>query len=268
MFEALGLTVSRLIRIRFGKIELPPRLARGKMMELEAAQVKSVLASAGMVVEDTSTASPGGARQDRNNAKRGSRDGKARPEGQLPREGQRARPPREPREPRPARNPRTPPRGSQVSRDFAAGSDAITQLDENGAPILASPGNFEGDINFTGQPNTPREGRRDGQRDGQRNKRRSRGSRGPRAPIGNDAAGNDGRSFASQLGQDSAGAGDNIGNSAQPPQTTDGANALAARPPNADRGRSRRNLRGRTSRGPRSEQATPRTEPKENNGNE
>ena len=268
MFEALGLTVSRLIRIRFGKIELPPRLARGKMMELEVAQVKSVLASAGMVVEDTSTSSPGGARQDRNNAKRGSRDGKARPEGQPPREGQRARPPREPREPRPARNPRTPPRGSQVPRDFVASTDVIAQLDENGAPILASPGNFEGDGNFTGQPSTPREGRRDGPRDGQRNKRRSRGSRGPRAPIGNDAAGNDGRSFASQLGQDPGGAGDNIGNSAQPPQATDGANALAARPPNAGRGRSRRNLRGRTSRGPRSEQTTPRTEPKENNGNE
>lgn len=268
MFEALGLTVSRLIRIRFGKIELPPRLARGKMMELEAAQVKSVLASAGMVVEDTSASSPGGARQDRNNAKRGSRDGKPRPEGKLPREGQRARPPREPREPRPARNPRTPPRGSQVPRDFVADGDAISQLDENGAPILASPGNFEGDGNFTGQPSAPREGRREGQRDGQRNKRRSRGSRGPRAPIGNDAAGNDGRSFASQLGQDFADAGDNIGNSALPPQTTDGANALAARPPNASRGRSRRNLRGRTSRGPRPEQATPRTEPKENNGNE
>lgn len=268
MFEALGLTVSRLIRIRFGKIELPPRLARGKMMELEAAQVKSVLASAGMVVEDTSASSPGGARQDRNNAKRGSRDGKPRPESKLP---------REPREPRPARNPRTPPRGSQVPRDFVADGDAISQLDENGAPILSSPGNSEGDGNFTGQPSAPREGRREGQRDGQRNKRRSRGSRGPRAPIRNDAAGSEGRSFASQLGQDAAGAGDNagnsagnsagdnIGNSAQSPQTTDGA---SARPPNAGRGRSRRNLRGRTSRGPRPEQATPQTEPKENNGNE
>lgn len=48
MFESQGLTVSRLIRTRFGKIELPPRLARGKMMELAPDQVRSVLVSAGM----------------------------------------------------------------------------------------------------------------------------------------------------------------------------------------------------------------------------
>ena len=51
MFESLGLTVSRLIRTRFGKVELPPRLLRGKMVELDESQVRSVLASAGMKVE-------------------------------------------------------------------------------------------------------------------------------------------------------------------------------------------------------------------------
>ncbi|MEP7154984.1 MAG: pseudouridine synthase [Betaproteobacteria bacterium] len=48
MFESQGLTVSRLIRTRFGKIELPQRLSRGKMMELSPDQVRSILAGAGM----------------------------------------------------------------------------------------------------------------------------------------------------------------------------------------------------------------------------
>ncbi len=51
MFESLGLTVSRLIRTRFGKVELPPRLLRGKMVELDESQVRSVLLSAGMKVD-------------------------------------------------------------------------------------------------------------------------------------------------------------------------------------------------------------------------
>jgi 23S rRNA pseudouridine2605 synthase len=51
MFEAVGLTVSRLIRVRFGKIGLPPRLSRGRMMELAPEQVRAVLKWVGMEVE-------------------------------------------------------------------------------------------------------------------------------------------------------------------------------------------------------------------------
>ncbi len=51
MFEAVGLTVSRLIRVRFGKIGLPPRLVRGRMMEFDASQVRAVLKWVGMDVE-------------------------------------------------------------------------------------------------------------------------------------------------------------------------------------------------------------------------
>jgi len=44
MFEALGLTVSRLMRVRFGVVELPPRLKRGQVTPLPAAEVKRLLA--------------------------------------------------------------------------------------------------------------------------------------------------------------------------------------------------------------------------------
>ena len=282
MFEALGLTVSRLIRIRFGKIELPPRLARGKMLELEPAQVKSVLASAGMVIEGAAApllagaGAGAGARQDRSNGRRTGRDGKAgqdgHRDGQTQGQAQRARPvrePREAREPRPARNPRTPPRGSQVPRDFVAHVDVpaisqTAQFDENGAPILAATDGFTNTVNSTGQPRE--------QRDGQRNKRRSRNGRGTRGSrhdhadpsggpggldggalgsygndavgnevAGNEASGNQGRSFSARIGQDAAGADDNLGNAMQPQQTTDGAMAGTASQPNsvnAGRGRS------------------------------
>ena len=44
MFEALGLTVSRLIRVRFGAVSLPPRLKRGQVSALPAGEVKRLLA--------------------------------------------------------------------------------------------------------------------------------------------------------------------------------------------------------------------------------
>lgn len=43
MFEAVGMMVSRLTRVRFGPINLPPRLKRGKSMELDDTQVKRLL---------------------------------------------------------------------------------------------------------------------------------------------------------------------------------------------------------------------------------
>ncbi|MFB3081655.1 MAG: pseudouridine synthase, partial [Nitrosomonadaceae bacterium] len=43
MFEAIGLTVSRLMRVRFGSIKLPPRLKRGKWMELNKKEVECLL---------------------------------------------------------------------------------------------------------------------------------------------------------------------------------------------------------------------------------
>ncbi|MBI2295881.1 MAG: rRNA pseudouridine synthase [Betaproteobacteria bacterium] len=48
MFEALGLTVSRLMRIRFGPVSLPPRLKRGQFTELPPRETRQLLASLGM----------------------------------------------------------------------------------------------------------------------------------------------------------------------------------------------------------------------------
>ena len=43
-FEALSLPVSRLMRVRFGMINLPPRIKRGMMLELEEPEVRNILA--------------------------------------------------------------------------------------------------------------------------------------------------------------------------------------------------------------------------------
>ena len=44
MFEALGLTVSRLMRVRFGVVSLPSRLKRGQTSALSSTEVKGLLA--------------------------------------------------------------------------------------------------------------------------------------------------------------------------------------------------------------------------------
>lgn len=52
-FDALGLPVSRLMRIRFGIINLPPRLKRGMSNELTEVEVSKVLDWVGIVVKET-----------------------------------------------------------------------------------------------------------------------------------------------------------------------------------------------------------------------
>ena len=49
-FEALGLPVSRLMRVRFGIINLPPRIKRGMMAELGESEVRTILEWVGLPV--------------------------------------------------------------------------------------------------------------------------------------------------------------------------------------------------------------------------
>lgn len=48
MMEAVGLMVSRLMRVRFGSVELPGHIKRGMMREMEEAQIQDLLTFAGM----------------------------------------------------------------------------------------------------------------------------------------------------------------------------------------------------------------------------
>ena len=48
MFESVGVTVSRLMRVRYGPFILPPRLKRGRVEELDEAAVRRLLADFGM----------------------------------------------------------------------------------------------------------------------------------------------------------------------------------------------------------------------------
>ena len=48
MFEALDLTVSRLMRVRFGPVGLPPRLTRGRVLELAPHEVRELMLAVGV----------------------------------------------------------------------------------------------------------------------------------------------------------------------------------------------------------------------------
>jgi 23S rRNA pseudouridine2605 synthase len=114
MFESLGLTVSRLIRTRFGKVELPPRLLRGKMIELDENQVRSVLASAGMKVEGPVTPL----------SSRGKNAG-PRSAGERPGEKRESREPRPTREQNRPRDPNRPRHQNQNPRINADGTPMV-----------------------------------------------------------------------------------------------------------------------------------------------
>jgi 23S rRNA pseudouridine2605 synthase len=53
LFEAFQLPVSRLMRVRFGPVNLPPRVKRGTMLKLEPKQVVDLLEWAGLEVPKT-----------------------------------------------------------------------------------------------------------------------------------------------------------------------------------------------------------------------
>lgn len=79
MFEHLNLTVSRLIRTRFGDIIMPSTLRRGKWMEMEALEAMSYVQSLGLKVDES--AREGAVRRDNKNI--GNKGGKRRSQQPL-----------------------------------------------------------------------------------------------------------------------------------------------------------------------------------------
>lgn len=63
MFEAAGVTVSRLIRTRFGEIVLPPALRRGRWEELESTLVTALMLQLGLIKPDEDDDAPGRGRR-------------------------------------------------------------------------------------------------------------------------------------------------------------------------------------------------------------
>ncbi len=59
MFEVVGLTVSRLIRTRFGEIVLSSNLRRGRWEELNGDLVSALMVQVGLLKDDDDTAKPG-----------------------------------------------------------------------------------------------------------------------------------------------------------------------------------------------------------------
>lgn len=59
LFEALGLTVSRLIRVRFGPIAMPPKVKRGMFLDLTDAQVRELLKWCGLDASQPAKPAPG-----------------------------------------------------------------------------------------------------------------------------------------------------------------------------------------------------------------
>src|SRR6185369_7021282 len=86
LFEAIGLAVSRLLRVRYGRVAMPPQLKRGEVMELELHEVNALLRSAGLKVL-------GGGEQPQPQQQQPRQGGKPqhhqKPRGEGQREGQR-----------------------------------------------------------------------------------------------------------------------------------------------------------------------------------
>jgi 23S rRNA pseudouridine2605 synthase len=94
LFEALGLTVSRLIRTRYGRIAMPSVLKRGDVLELEPPDVQLLLQSVGLKAgggaqpgpvkqgKAGGAGAPGNARHGQHGSRPGQRQGDRRGQGQ------------------------------------------------------------------------------------------------------------------------------------------------------------------------------------------
>ncbi|MCL4762048.1 MAG: rRNA pseudouridine synthase [Burkholderiales bacterium] len=161
LFEALGLTVSRLIRTRYGRLAMPPVLKRGEVVELEQQEVNALLKSVGLKAGAGGAAAPDG-------------DGTARP------------PPRAPgRPPGPARKPgkQGKPGGRRGRRGpkpgLPAGVDGnVAAPAEPGTRPAGAPGPRRG--KRKGKPGAAPQGQHAGARPGQRKGQAASGQAKPR----------------------------------------------------------------------------------------
>ncbi|MDR0576035.1 MAG: pseudouridine synthase [Candidatus Accumulibacter sp.] len=65
LFEAVGVTVSRLMRVRYGPFALPPRLRRGQSVELDEKEVQRLMADFGLPVFDGAAGAPRSVKRNR-----------------------------------------------------------------------------------------------------------------------------------------------------------------------------------------------------------
>ena len=88
IFEAIGLTVSRLIRIRYGAVQLPRSLARGRYQELAPEWVQAWVHDLGIGIDEIrqrqSGSSEGNRGRGRGGRHSGNRDGQFGPQGRQP----------------------------------------------------------------------------------------------------------------------------------------------------------------------------------------
>jgi 23S rRNA pseudouridine2605 synthase len=261
MFESLGLTVSRLIRTRFGKVELPPRLLRGKMIELDENQVRSVLASAGMKVEGpvTPLASRGKnagprAAADRQGDRREGR------EPRPPREQNRARDPNRSRHQTPRINADgTPMVGAENAGVRGPGSNRNRRNGRGGdrnrvprAPLVGEIGAIEGGAAISNEDSgvalsitsesAPDQNRNRGRGNprGQTRGGRGRRSSGPRRDAGLNPGAIDSASISDASGNRAEG-----GETGADQASANASTNAGARADNRSRGKSRRTFRGR-----------------------
>jgi len=81
LFEAVGLTVSRLIRIRYGAIQLPRTLARGRFYELAPEWVQAWVHDLGMAMDEVRSRNPNGQRTGKSRGKGGKGGQRGRGQG-------------------------------------------------------------------------------------------------------------------------------------------------------------------------------------------
>ena len=243
MFESQGLTVSRLIRTRFGSIDLPPRLGRGMLMELAPDQIRRIVTEAGMADDFPMEARP---------AKRPRGRGR-----EVPGHDTRAKLPQPPQSPRK-------PRGGHARSADANAIPVVAGAEVESIVVDAVDGAVSGTVGGAAgeRENTGRRQRRN--RRGGKNARRAAapgvegglpaGNVGHERHVDYDSAGNRQTAVgdAANVGADDGG---NDGSAIEGHANTMDPAQRGARPPGAGqkRGRPRRNFRGRNGRKPRND---------------